>query len=656
MGRKKDKEMNPINKKKKVLPPCKVCDAPAAGFHYGVNTCEACKGFFHRSLRFYKQYICEKNDACNIQHGRKKMCQKCRYDKCISVGMAKGAIKTGRYTTTKHTEDTLELQRLQQKEKLQTKLSREGIFMKALADSSGQDFRDKLRQRLENDESSGDSLFQSSKSAVCCNEDTLSFRCLNNLACCQTYQLLRRKCGLESPLFIFAITSVSIQSEPLSVDCCVDTDFGKKERKRILQMCVKQALYHQEGCTSPLPSQPVFQIPKDLETCCSPSICDRHCRSKSHSQASFNSPISPSSSNPSPESVHSAHLLSPQQLSHTVMSPCSSLADITCSSFCHSCGLALDNRSIEELYADKDLVSSLLVETYDKHVKPHVVRISKEQMDLWGAEHLEVCKLNQEMFGPRHRVPDSEFDYIYTNTGIDSDNRLDRFESYIQIVEHLVPLVVKFSKSIPGFSHLPLVAKVNLIKYAITDFFFLDIYTNVSTKHSVTYCMDGTFRCTNDCRMDYHGDIQHIVKLVHLQHIKVCNSFQKLELTLEEECLVRAILIVTPDRELWSPGDLAKSIYEHLHVCLIHLLRKRPGNTMTFYTKIVDCLIDLRSYMFNLISIVKRMGMQKYTRLLQDPLLRGMMAGILFEEDDDYEGEAYEELKRQKNVSGNSAS
>jgi hypothetical protein len=30
-----------------LLPPCKVCLEPAAGFHYGVNTCEACKVTFN---------------------------------------------------------------------------------------------------------------------------------------------------------------------------------------------------------------------------------------------------------------------------------------------------------------------------------------------------------------------------------------------------------------------------------------------------------------------------------------------------------------------------------------------------------------------------------------------------------------------------------
>lgn len=41
------------------LPPCRICAQPASGFHYGVNSCEACKGFFQRCLNRRKPYKCK---------------------------------------------------------------------------------------------------------------------------------------------------------------------------------------------------------------------------------------------------------------------------------------------------------------------------------------------------------------------------------------------------------------------------------------------------------------------------------------------------------------------------------------------------------------------------------------------------------------------
>ncbi|XP_035829683.1 acetylcholinesterase-like [Aplysia californica] len=74
------------------LPPCRVCGDRAAGFHYGVNTCEACKGFFHRSLRRYKEYKCRANRTsgyCDYKPGKRKSCQYCRFQKCLNAGMSK---------------------------------------------------------------------------------------------------------------------------------------------------------------------------------------------------------------------------------------------------------------------------------------------------------------------------------------------------------------------------------------------------------------------------------------------------------------------------------------------------------------------------------------------------------------------------------------
>jgi len=32
-----------VGEQQPMLPPCRVCSEKASGFHYGVNTCEACK-------------------------------------------------------------------------------------------------------------------------------------------------------------------------------------------------------------------------------------------------------------------------------------------------------------------------------------------------------------------------------------------------------------------------------------------------------------------------------------------------------------------------------------------------------------------------------------------------------------------------------------
>ncbi|EGT43828.1 hypothetical protein CAEBREN_02528 [Caenorhabditis brenneri] len=70
--------------------PCKVCEKPSNGLHYGVRACDSCKCFFARSLkRSTESLVCSKDSNCNL-FGRqpKTICSYCRFQKCVKVGMS----------------------------------------------------------------------------------------------------------------------------------------------------------------------------------------------------------------------------------------------------------------------------------------------------------------------------------------------------------------------------------------------------------------------------------------------------------------------------------------------------------------------------------------------------------------------------------------
>lgn len=66
---------------------CKVCGDRASGKHYGVLTCDGCRGFFKRSIRRDLAYQCKENNSCPIDVARRNQCQACRLKKCFEVRM-----------------------------------------------------------------------------------------------------------------------------------------------------------------------------------------------------------------------------------------------------------------------------------------------------------------------------------------------------------------------------------------------------------------------------------------------------------------------------------------------------------------------------------------------------------------------------------------
>ncbi|KAH9504773.1 hypothetical protein Btru_061934 [Bulinus truncatus] len=77
-------------------PQCKVCGDESSGFHYGVDSCEGCKGFFRRCITQGMTHKCANDEKCEITPFTRNSCQYCRLKKCFEVGMSREASRLGR--------------------------------------------------------------------------------------------------------------------------------------------------------------------------------------------------------------------------------------------------------------------------------------------------------------------------------------------------------------------------------------------------------------------------------------------------------------------------------------------------------------------------------------------------------------------------------
>ncbi|XP_054615744.1 nuclear receptor subfamily 5, group A, member 5 isoform X2 [Dunckerocampus dactyliophorus] len=75
---------------------CPVCGDKVSGYHYGLLTCESCKGFFKRSVQNDKHYTCAEGQSCPMDVSQRKRCPSCRFQKCLAVGMKKEAVRADR--------------------------------------------------------------------------------------------------------------------------------------------------------------------------------------------------------------------------------------------------------------------------------------------------------------------------------------------------------------------------------------------------------------------------------------------------------------------------------------------------------------------------------------------------------------------------------
>uniref|UniRef100_A0A8C4X5H0 Retinoic acid receptor RXR n=1 Tax=Erpetoichthys calabaricus TaxID=27687 RepID=A0A8C4X5H0_ERPCA len=85
--------LGPVMSQKRL---CAICGDRSSGKHYGVYSCEGCKGFFKRTVRKDLTYTCRDNKDCLVDKRQRNRCQYCRYQKCLAMGMKREVVQDER--------------------------------------------------------------------------------------------------------------------------------------------------------------------------------------------------------------------------------------------------------------------------------------------------------------------------------------------------------------------------------------------------------------------------------------------------------------------------------------------------------------------------------------------------------------------------------
>ncbi|GMT33749.1 hypothetical protein PFISCL1PPCAC_25046, partial [Pristionchus fissidentatus] len=71
---------------------CLVCSATISETHLGINACRACALFYKRTRRTRRAYTCRRGTGkCVFKKHEPFACKKCRFDRCLAIGMENGS-------------------------------------------------------------------------------------------------------------------------------------------------------------------------------------------------------------------------------------------------------------------------------------------------------------------------------------------------------------------------------------------------------------------------------------------------------------------------------------------------------------------------------------------------------------------------------------
>ncbi|XP_012935015.1 uncharacterized protein LOC101862565, partial [Aplysia californica] len=608
------------------LPPCKVCGEPGAGFHYGVNTCEACKGFFRRSLLRNGDYDCPGNGDCDIETNRRKSCPKCRYLKCLSAGMSKGAIKTGRYTLDKRTQDTLEIKRLKEAadngvgiERRQSEETSDNscaaldlsIFHNPSSSST------QSTSSTEHDSPTFSRHISSTDAQTTFGSDVGSSHFENMLnasssASCGRKQVTHgeissKSIDFHSPESFFVLSPFSVNDNHK-----LSTSGGFGEASRNTSKLYSGNTINSVSSRSP--SMNNFRNSFNVHGKVSfhhtestfskfQSINNFNDHYRGHEKDSFNDDVHDVPQKHSRfNGLDDEHMFcetshmnnggkGPSDSRDQLFTFSHQSLESSQSSMSSSC--SLDSISLEGPQwldyeeGELDELINYLVAGH-RRIIIDCNGLSDEYLEEKFKECAERCVLQEEIFGPRGQLSRSEAMEFYKATGLDVDGFLrESDECGAQMEEHTRQTVV-FMKLIPGFKALGISDQTNLVKACFTDLIFLAFFRGYRQSDWLVVEVEKTY-CIHELRRFYDHEF-----LDHFFHIT--GQLQKLELPYEIVVMLKTVCMFFPDRVELAHREEVERLHHKLVQCMMLLLRRRfPQTHGQVLARIISVCATMRS-------------------------------------------------------------
>lgn len=249
-------------------------------------------------------------------------------------------------------------------------------------------------------------------------------------------------------------------------------------------------------------------------------------------------------------------------------------------------------RNVENLNRSKGfnmMLVSELVEAFDAF-QPFGPNIkTQEKIEEQHKLHSERYKQKKELFGPMKCVPRAEFNKLYEEFGIDLDSRMADMKIEVESADDDLECYYNFAKHIPGFYLLPLEDQINLLKFAMNDFFLVVTLDAYSEEYQ-------TFIYKN-------GNGYHFEELADREYSRKCCTlmtdtfirWKGLALSKEERALVAALALVATDRCKLKNHTAV----EKIQISLSHLLQEQlqkcyQASACKRFTKIIDILVFTR--------------------------------------------------------------